>query len=122
MKKLREIHLYLGCLFAPVLIFFAVTGAWQLFDLHRARKDGSYTPPAAVRLLSDVHQTQHLPSTTSNSGTPLKYFMLAGAAGLVVTTILGIVMALRFGRNRTLVLTCLTGGVVLPVGMLLIFK
>jgi uncharacterized iron-regulated membrane protein len=31
MRLWREIHLYLGCLFAPILIFFAVTGAWQLY-------------------------------------------------------------------------------------------
>ena len=100
MKKLREIHLYLGCLFAPVLIFFAMTGAWQLFALHRGRKDGSYSPPSPVVLLSDVHQFQHLPPTSSEADTPLRYFMLAAAIGLIVTTILGIIMAFRYGRSR----------------------
>ena len=93
MKKLREIHLYLGCLFAPVLIFFAMSGAWQLFALHRGRKDGSYSPPRAVVLLSDIHQVQHLPPTSSDADTPLRYFMLAAAIGLILTTILGIIMA-----------------------------
>ena len=55
MKRLRQLHLYLGCVFAPVLIFFAVTGSWQLFSLHLGMKDGSYTPPRAVVILSDVH-------------------------------------------------------------------
>src|SRR5205085_1618159 len=106
MKKLRQIHLYLGCIFAPVLIFFAVTGAWQLFKLHRVLKDGSYSPPRAVAILSDVHQFQHIPPTSSESGTPLRYFMLAAAAGLVLTTVLGIIMAFRFSRSKTAVILC----------------
>ena len=121
MKKLREIHLYLGCIFAPVLIFFAVTGAWQLFALHHGRKDGSYSPPRSVGFLSYVHQFQHIPPTSSEADTPLRYFMLAAAIGLIVTTILGIIMAFRYGRSRLSVILCLLGGVVIPVGILLIY-
>src|SRR6266513_2469552 len=39
MKSLRSLHLFLGCLFAPMLIFFAVTGSWQLFNWHESKKD-----------------------------------------------------------------------------------
>src|SRR5262245_36213649 len=112
MKKLRQIHLYLGCVFAPVLIFFAVTGSWQLFALHRGKKDGSYSPPRAAVILSDVHQFQHIPPTSSEKGTPLRYFMLAAGAGLVITTILGIVMAFRFTPRKVPVILCLSAGVV----------
>lgn len=122
MKKLREIHLYLGCLFAPILIFFATTGAWQLFALHRGRKDGSYIPPRPIVLLSDVHQYQHLPPTSAEAATPLRYFMLAAALGLVITSILGIVMALRYGRSQTWAITCLLAGVAVPVVILLIYR
>jgi len=121
MKKLRQIHLYLGCVFAPVLIFFAVSGAWQLFALHRGKKDGSYTPPRAAVILSDVHQFQHIPPTSSNEGTPLRYFMLAAAAGLILTTLLGIVMAFRFTPTKAPVILCLSAGVV-PLAILLIYR
>ena len=121
MKKLREIHLYLGCLFAPVLMFFAMTGAWQLFALHRGRKDGSYSPPSPVVLLSDVHQFQHLPPTSSEAATPLRYFMFAAAIGLMVTTILGIIMAFRYGRSKPSVILCLLAGVVIPAALLFIY-
>lgn len=33
MKKLRSIHLYLGCIFAPLLLFFAVSGIWQVLGV-----------------------------------------------------------------------------------------
>lgn len=121
MKKLREIHLYLGCLFAPVLIFFAVTGAWQLFGLDRGRKDHSYIPPKVVAMLSDVHQFQHIPPTSTEAATPLRYFILAAAIGLVASSVLGIVMAFRFGRSRASVVSCLVAGVVVPVVILLIY-
>ena len=122
MKILRELHLYLGCLFAPVLIFFAVTGAWQLFGLHRGTKDGSYTPPRALVYLSEVHKVQHIPYTSAEAATPLRYFFLAAALGLVVSTILGIVMAFRFGRSRAAVVSCLTAGVVVPLAILYIYR
>ncbi len=122
MKTLRQIHLYLGCVFAPVLIFFAVSGAWQLFGLHRATKDGSYEPPRALVLLSDVHQFQHLPPSKVESGTPLRYFILLASAGLVMTTLLGIVMAFRFTRSKGSVLACLIAGVAIPVLFLLVFR
>ena len=120
MMRLRQLHLYLGCVFAPVLIFFAVTGAWQLFSLHRGTKNGSYIPPRAVVVLSEVHQSQHLSGASSRSGTPLRYFILAATVGLVLTTTLGIIMAFRFARSKTSVLCCLLAGVVMPVALLLV--
>src|SRR2546422_735971 len=121
MKKLRQIHLYLGCVFAPVLIFFALTGAWQLFALHRATKDGSYRPPRAVAILSDVHQFQHIPPTSTEKGTPLRYFILTAAVGLVFTTVLGIIMAFRFSPSKASVVLCLLAGVAIPVAILIIY-
>ena len=31
MTRLRSLHLYLGCIFAPMLLLFAITGIWQTF-------------------------------------------------------------------------------------------
>jgi hypothetical protein len=117
-KKLREIHLYLGCLFAPVLIFFAVT---ELFSLHRGRKDHSYIPPKAVVLASEVHQFQHIGGAGSETATPLRYFILAAAIGLVVTTCLGILMAFRYSQSRSWAAVCLAAGLIIPVTILLIY-
>ena len=122
MKKLRQIHLYLGCVFAPVLIFFAVTGAWQVFALHRTMKDGSYVVPQAVAILSEIHQTQHIPPTTSEKNTPLRYFMAAAAFGLVITTVLGIVLAFRFSSSKAPVIASLVAGVLIPLALLLIYR
>ena len=57
-KVMRNIHLYLGVFFAPLLMFFLISGSWQTFDLHEASKDGSYKPPAIIKSLSQVHKNQ----------------------------------------------------------------
>jgi len=121
MNKLRQLHLYLGCIFAPVLIFFAVTGSWQLFGLHRGTKDGSYNPPTAFVVLSDIHQYQHVSQANFHSGTPLRYFFLAAAVGLVLTTTLGIIMAFRYSRSKVSVVLCLLAGMAVPAAILLIY-
>jgi len=58
MKWIRTLHLYLGCLFAPMLIFFCASGAWQLFGFHSGTKDGSYLTPKWVSTLSQMHKYQ----------------------------------------------------------------
>jgi|SRR6266513_878786 len=107
MKSLRSLHLFLGCLFAPMLIFFAVTGSWQLFNWHESKKDKTYIAPPALAALSFIHKDAHVPGTPGRQPTPLRYFMLATAIGLITTTIIGIIMAYRFS-NRPLVATILS--------------
>lgn len=122
MKSLRLLHLYLGCLFAPMLIFFAVTGSWQLFNWHQSTKDKTYVAPPSLSALSFIHKDAHIPGTPGRQPTPLRYFMLATAIGLVATTIIGIVMAYRFS-NRPLVATlCLLAGIALPGLLLWIYR
>jgi len=121
MKRLRQLHLYLGTLFAPLLIFFAATGAWQLFGLHQNAKDGSYVAPPALSALAAIHKHSHLPGTPGNAATPLRWFSLAASVGLVVTTALGIVMAFRYTASRSRVALCLTAGAFAPVVLLWIY-
>jgi hypothetical protein len=118
MTSLRKLHLYLGCIFAPVLIFLACTGALQLYDLHESRKDGSYIAPKMFEALGQVHKNQNLPGDARGSGRTMKIFMLAAAAGLVLTTVLGVVMAFRVSRSVLPVFACLATGVVLPLVLL----
>lgn len=122
MKILRTLHLYLGCLFAPILIFFAVTGSWQLFNWHQSTKDKTYIAPPALAALSFIHKDAHIPGTPSRQPTPLRYFMLAAAVGLVATSGIGIVMAYRFSQRPMVATVCLLAGVALPAALLWIYK
>jgi TM2 domain-containing membrane protein YozV len=67
MQKLRTLHLYLGCVFAPMLIVVA-----------------------------------------------------AMACGLAITTVLGVIMALKFGRNRQIAFAGLAFGGLFPLTLGLI--
>lgn len=122
MKRLRQLHLYLGVLFAPLLFFFAATGAAQLFWLHENAKDGSYTAPAWLAAIGAVHKHSHLPETPKKAPTPLKWFSLAACVGLVATTTLGIVMAFRFTANWKPVALCLVAGTVVPTALLFVYR
>lgn len=122
MQFLRRIHLYLGCLFAPALILFAVTGSWQLYRMHDSTKDGSYHAPLALQTLSAIHMNSHLPGKKASVETPLRAFSLAAAIGLVVTTILGVIMAFRFARNALVPALCLVAGVAVPGVFLWIYR
>lgn len=57
-RRMRDIHLYLSMLFAPSLLFFAATGALQLFNLHEVRPNRSFEPPALLQELGMVHKNQ----------------------------------------------------------------
>jgi hypothetical protein len=60
LKRVRQLHLYLGTLFAPSIIFFSVTGALQLFGLHEGHPGETYQPPARVAKLGSIHKNQTL--------------------------------------------------------------
>jgi uncharacterized iron-regulated membrane protein len=122
MKFLRTLHLYLGCLFAPTLIFFAVTGSWQLFNWHESTKNHSYTAPRALAALSNLHKETHLPATPARKFTPLRYFIAAAAVGLVISTVLGVIMAYRFSRRPLVATICLLSGIFVPGMVLWIYK
>jgi len=97
---MRNIHLYLGVFFAPLLMFFLISGCWQTFDLHEASKSGDYKPPAIIKSLSQVHKDQRWVDSkmVPQSSVPFQWLIVLMSAGLLVTTILGIVMAFKYTR------------------------
>ena len=122
MKRLRLVHLYLGSLFGPLLIVFAVSGAWQVFRFNDAKKDGSYKPARIITLFTDIHKDAVLPGVPRRQGAAMRWFVLAAAAGLALTTVLGIVMAYRLSRRPALVTTLLIAGLVLPAALLFLAR
>ena len=122
MRKLRLLHLYLGSLFGPLLVVFAVSGAWQVFRFNDAKKDGSYKPPAIITTFSDIHKDSVLPGVPRRRAKGMQFFALGAAAGLTLTTILGIVMAYRLSRRPVLVTLLLVTGVAAPVALLLLAR
>ncbi|OOG60231.1 hypothetical protein [Rhodanobacter sp. C03] len=58
LKFVRQLHLYLGIFTAPMLLFFAITGGLQTFSLHETTRGSSYTPPAWLASMAQLHKKQ----------------------------------------------------------------
>jgi hypothetical protein len=108
-----RLHRYAGLLVAPMVLFFAISGTWQEFRLQQDRKDGSYKAPPALTAASDFHKAEELPRGETKS-LLFKLTMSAIAAVLALSTLLGIVVALRVTRPRWLAAVLLLLGAVVP--------
>jgi hypothetical protein len=147
---IRRLHTYLGLFIAPSVLFFAFSGACQVFSLHEAH--GDYHPPALIETLGNLHKDQvlskpehhpaHAPSAgtahdaDAHAGAPdhdhdhadkakastlvLKWFFAGVAACLAFSTLFGLWMGLRFTRTPRLSWGLLVAGVVVPVLIVLL--
>jgi hypothetical protein len=114
-KKLRQIHLYLGSFFAPMLILFAVSGLWQVLDR------GQYERSPWLRYLSSIHMEHALKSSVhSPISIFLELFVVLMALSLILTITLGVIMAFKFGHGK-MTLACLASGIFMPLALILIF-
>jgi len=107
MKKIRLIHLYLGCFFAPMLLFFAISGIWQTLGIHYHSK--------LLAELSTIHAGRSLKMGITLTSVVLRWFIVVMAASFVFSTILGVMMALTQGGNRRKALICLVLGILFPL-------
>jgi hypothetical protein len=143
MTSIRLWHSYIGILIAPSVIFFALTGALQIFNLHESH--GSYTPPVLIEKLSSLHkdqvfeQKQHdEPEAESKSGQQrpvppaehekgptlgtmlLKWFFLFVALALTASTALGLWIGLTHIQRKRTGWWLLLAGVILPIALFVI--
>src|SRR5580698_6804890 len=58
LKRVRQLHLYLGVFIAPAVLFFAFTGALQSLNLHEATPGRTYKPAAWIITLAQLHKKQ----------------------------------------------------------------
>ena len=148
LKLFRKIHLYFGIFIAPMLLFFAFTGAVQTFSLHETTQGSSYKPPAWLVTLGQIHkkQTSVVPvrkqrpadapkpakadasaptpapkpidAPPQKSHLPLKIFFLIVAIGLFTSTLTGIYMAYKYNQSKLVVTALLLAGAIIPVLLL----
>ena len=120
MNKLRRLHLYLGCFFTPMLVFFIVTGWYQ--TVNPDRRKGVSDSDTFISRMNRVHVEQYLPSDTAQ-GYSTKWFtwlVVAMSIALIATTLLGLILAFRFSRNKWPVWLSLVLGFALPIAILLL--
>jgi hypothetical protein len=119
MKRIRQIHFYLGVLFAPMIILFALSGALQTFRLQESPKGSAYTPPSWIVRLADIHKDQRAaPEPGTRPSVPLKWFVVVMALGLISTSLLGIYMAFKYNRDKRVVYGLIILGFAIPLVLL----
>jgi hypothetical protein len=111
MQKLRSIHLYLGCIFAPMLLFFAVSGIWQTLGIHSS----------FLQWLSALHTSARFKNGHEPSSPAYRFLVIIMAVSFVISTILGVIMALKFTKSRQAAFYCLALGVIIPA-LLVLFR
>ncbi|MEO6054155.1 MAG: hypothetical protein ABIP97_09100 [Chthoniobacterales bacterium] len=116
MKTLRFIHLYLGCLFAPLIVFFAISGLWQTKILHIGKT--SAIGPLLTRL-SSIHTGRTPKIGGGLSSIYMECFVILMALCLIFTIIAGVILAFKYGRTR-IAAVCLAAGITVPVALALI--
>jgi hypothetical protein len=110
MQKLRSLHLYLGCIFAPMLLFFAISGIWQTLGIRSP----------LLQRLSTIHTSHALKIGGSLTSYFMFIFVILMAGSFILSTILGVIMALKYGRSRRAALYCLAAGVAVPLVLVLL--
>lgn len=114
MRTLMRLHRVLSCIAAPLMMFFAVSGAWQVFRLQDQPKNGSYVPPPALVTLSHLHKAERLSGSGAEA---LRWILVLAAAVFFTSAVLGVVMALRITKPRWRVYAWLAAGLALPAAL-----
>ena len=115
---LRKAHLYLGVFFAPMLVFFVVSGWYQTMNPDRRK-----TPEDAEAVwdrMRFVHAESLLPAkeATTYKTKPFRWLVAIMSAAMVATTALGIYLAFRHSRKPWPVVVCLVLGFAVPLFIL----
>jgi hypothetical protein len=141
---IRQLHVYLSVFVAPSLIFFAATGALQTFripddkaapvllqKLARVHKDDVFAPkparkppPAAANRPRPSPPPPPppapAPEPAKRSTQMLKWFFSLVSVAVIVTSLLGLWMALVQHRRRVLLWVVFLGGTAAPILILML--
>lgn len=145
MQKLRRYHYYLGVFFAPMIIMFALSGALQTFRLQEEKGWGS-EPPAWIVWMGSIHRDSKLPKAKAPeiaqpdaakpaaeiakaeapkpkpkspqvNKLPMQIFMVVMSVALLISSFLGIAIALNSKVTRQASLVMLALGTLVPLAL-----
>ncbi len=146
MRRIRQLHLYIGVFFLPGILFFAISGGLQAFRLQQASGWDGAPPPAWMAWMGSVHIDQTVPraeapkppaaakppadpakeaakaaerAARSRAALPMKIFTAVLAAALALSTLLGAAIALNSRATRRTSLWMLLAGSAVPLVLLL---
>ncbi|GJI93865.1 hypothetical protein RugamoR57_05830 [Duganella caerulea] len=146
MLTLRQLHRYLGVFFTPAIVFFALSGALQAFDLHKGAHRGDPPTYPWIAAMATLHKDQEVyeppkpkapaaapapaaaaPAAPARAAAPeehvnmpLKLFVVALAVGLCLSSLAGLYIAFTNPRSRRSAGFALAGGMALPALLVLL--
>ena len=120
LKQIRRLHLYLGVFFAPLLLFFIVSGWYQ--TSHPDRRKEAFEARAFWDRMRSVHADQILPTDKAEAYSTkyMRWLVYGMALALCVTILLGVALALKALKARWLVWLMLVLGFAVPLLLLLL--
>ncbi len=119
-KNLRRSHLYLGCFFTPMLLFYILTGWMQVVDPDRLKSPAD--AETFIQKIRTVHVDQVYPGQDEldvpSSPKAFKALTVIMCVAATVTIVLGLVLAFKSLKNQWPVWISIVLGVLLPILML----
>lgn len=120
MKFIRRAHLYLGCFFAPLLVFFILTGWYQTVVPNRVKSASE--AETLWQKLRVVHSDQIYPSEQEfekpSSPKLFQALVVLMSIAATLTVVLGLVLSFKLIRPVWPVWLCLALGIFLPMLLL----
>jgi hypothetical protein len=132
--RIRQLHVYIAVFIAPTMMFFALTGVLQTFRLadrpdasdlliklthvHRDElfaKPAPRKPPPKPAGAPQAAEPKRPEPAPPRSVQVLKWFFSAVSLAFIVSTLLGLWMALAYHRRRGLLWLVLLVGAAAPV-------
>ena len=120
LRRIRTLHTWLGVFFSPLLLLFIITGWWQTFATDESKDHGWFNK--MLSKFSSIHTDDYFAHTGGHShgSEHFKIFVGLMAAMLIVTILLGLILAAQKWRLRWTALALLLG--VLVPALILYFN
>lgn len=120
MKWTRKAHLYLGCFFTPMLLFYILTGWYQTVNTERLKSPSEAT--SFLQKVRTVHVDQIYPGEDEfdkpSNPKMFQFLVILMSLAATVTIALGVFLAFKTIRPKWALWATLAGGVLLPMLML----
>jgi len=132
MANIRLAHFYLGVFFAPLVIFFALSGTLQVFKLHESYRQDPGSQGDWIAWFGQFHKEQAWiapkaaparpaapkPPEKNLYLRPMKWLVAAMGVSLALTTFLGLYIAFHYPRRRAGFAMALGAGILIPLALM----
>jgi hypothetical protein len=134
LMTLRLVHYYAGVFFAPTIIFFALSGVFQVFKLHETYRETPGAQGGPIAWMSQVHKESALiPPKAAPAKAPardgaapahaersslFKWFAALMGISLIGASLAGLWIAFNYPKRRKPFFAALFAGLVIPIVLL----